>query len=158
MSEQVGSDQADNEPRGEIATNFDDAQLQDFRAPDELLKAQSLADTLDSAVKLPIIKLRVGLDFLVGLIPFVGDFIMLLPSLKIVHYGYKLGLPQPLVRKMFINSMVDFGLGFVPFLGDIFDLLFKANQRNVKIMENWWVADNRELLEALALQQSANTQ
>lgn len=124
-----------------------------FRAPDALLKAQSLANLLDTAVKLPFINFRVGLDFLVGLIPGIGDTIMLLASLRIVYWGHQIGLPRALKYKMLRNSIIDYGLGFIPIIGDLVDLFFKANQRNVRIMETWWVAQNKTQIDALAKRQ-----
>ena len=91
----------------------------DSKAPKALLKAQKLANLLDTAVKLPFIPIRVGLDSLVGLIPGAGDAIMLLVSLRIVWLGKSLGMPSSLVAQMVKNSAIDFGLGFVPFIGDI---------------------------------------
>ena len=64
----------------------------DSKAPKALLKAQKLANLLDTAVKLPFIPIRVGLDSLVGLIPGAGDAIMLLVSLRIVWLGKSLGI------------------------------------------------------------------
>ncbi|MDT0596202.1 DUF4112 domain-containing protein [Aestuariibacter sp. P117] len=126
---------------------------EDFRAPDALLKAQELGNLLDSAVKIPFIGLRVGLDFLVGLIPGIGDTIMLAASLRIVYLGYKLKIPSALRKKMIVNALIDYGLGFVPILGDLIDLFFKANQRNVRIMETWWVSENKDKIDALAKKQ-----
>lgn len=124
-----------------------------FKAPKDLLDAQELANLLDTAVKVPFINFRVGLDFLIGLIPGVGDTIMLLASLRIVHYGHKLGLPSALMYKMMKNALIDYGLGFVPILGDIVDMFFKANQRNVRIIESWWVSQNKAQIDALARHQ-----
>lgn len=124
----------------------------DFKAPDALLEAQTLANLLDTAVKIPFIGIKVGLDFLVGLIPIVGDLLMTLVSLKIVYLGHKLGLPKSLKLKMIKNVLIDFLLGFVPIVGDLFDLFFKANQRNVRIMEMWWVSENKDKIDALTKQ------
>jgi len=123
-----------------------------FRAPDELLKAQMLANTLDTAVKIPIIGIPVGLDFLIGLIPVVGDASMMLVSLRIVHLGRKLGVPKQLQTAMLRNIAIDFGLGFVPLIGDIVDLFYKANQKNVRLMERWWIQQNKAQVDALAKQ------
>nr|WP_297347267.1 DUF4112 domain-containing protein [uncultured Glaciecola sp.] len=123
-----------------------------FRAPDELLQAQALGNLLDTAVKIPFIGISVGLDFLVGLIPVVGDTAMLLASLRIVHLGRKLGMPKDLQTSMVRNTLFDFGLGFIPILGDLVDLFYKANQRNVRIMERWWIAKNKHKVDALAKQ------
>ncbi|WP_395338102.1 DUF4112 domain-containing protein [Ningiella sp. W23] len=120
-----------------------------IKAPKELTQAQALGNLLDTAVRLPIINIKVGLDFLVGLIPVVGDTIMLFASLRIVHLAHKLGIPKPLKTKMLINTFIDWLLGFVPVLGDIVDIFFKANQRNVRILELWWVSENKAEIDKL---------
>ena len=125
---------------------------ENFRAPDELLKAQILANTLDTAVKIPIIGIPAGLDSLIGLIPVVGDALMTLASLRIVHLGRKLGVPQQLQTAMLRNIAIDFGLGFVPLVGDIVDLFYKANLKNVRLMERWWIQQNKAQVDALAKQ------
>jgi hypothetical protein len=124
----------------------------DFHAPDELLHAQALANLLDTAVKIPFIGIPVGLDFLVGLIPVIGDTAMLLASFRIVHLGRKLGIPKELQTSMVRNTIFDFGLGFVPILGDLVDLFFKANKKNVRIMERWWIEQNKHKVDALTKQ------
>jgi hypothetical protein len=123
-----------------------------FRAPDELLQAQALANLLDTAVKIPFIGISVGLDFFIGLIPVVGDTAMLLASFRIIHLGRKLGMPKELQTSMVRNTIFDFGLGFIPLLGDLVDLFYKANQKNVRIMERWWIEQNKHKVDALATQ------
>jgi len=123
-----------------------------MQAPEPLLRAQNIANILDMAVKIPFIGIRVGLDFLIGLIPVVGDATMLLASLRIVHLGRKLGVPKDIQRKMLTNSFLDFGLGFIPLVGDIFDLFFKANVRNVRLMERWWIENNKGRVDEHAQQ------
>ena len=113
------------------------------KAPKALLKAQKLANLLDTAVKLPFIPIRIGLDSIVGLIPGAGDALMLFVSLRIVWLGKSLGMPKALIAQMVKNSAIDFGLGFIPFVGDIVDILYKANQKNVRIMERWWISENK---------------
>ena len=120
----------------------------DVKAPKALLKAQKLANLLDTAVKLPFFPIKIGLDSIVGLIPGAGDAIMLFVSLRIVWLGKSLGLPKALVAQMVKNSAIDFGLGFIPFIGDIVDVFYKANQKNVRIMERWWVSENKGNVDA----------
>lgn len=115
----------------------------DMKAPAELLQAQKLANLLDTAIKVPVVPLRFGLDPIVGLIPGAGDALMLLVSLRIVWLGKKLGLPKPLLYSMVRNAAIDFGLGFVPVIGDIMDVFFKANVKNVRLMETWWISQNK---------------
>ncbi|AGP79443.1 hypothetical protein I633_19335 [Alteromonas mediterranea 615] len=120
----------------------------DVKAPKALLKAQKLANLLDTAVKLPFISIRIGLDSIVGLIPGAGDALMLFVSLRIVWLGKSLGMPKALVAQMVKNSALDFGLGFIPFIGDIVDVFYKANQKNVRIMERWWISENKANVDA----------
>ena len=121
----------------------------DVKAPKALLKAQKLANLLDTAVKLPFIPIRIGLDSIVGLIPGAGDALMLFVSLRIVWLGKSLGMPKALVAQMVKNSAIDFGLGFIPFIGDIVDVFYKANQKNVRIMERWWIGENKANVDAV---------
>lgn len=120
----------------------------DVKAPKALLKAQKLANLLDTAVKLPFIPIKIGLDSIVGLIPGAGDAIMLFVSLRIAWLGKSLGMPKTLVAQMVKNSAIDFGLGFIPFIGDIVDVFYKANQKNVRIMERWWITENKGSVDA----------
>lgn len=117
-----------------------------IKAPDELLYAQRLANITDSAVCIPIVGISVGLDFLIGLIPVVGDAIMALVSLRIVYLARKMGMPKHLQKVMFRNSGLDFMFGFIPVVGDIVDLFYKANKTNVKIMETWWLEQHQQEL------------
>ena len=73
---------------------------------------------------------------------------MLLVSLRIVWLGKSLGMPSALVAQMVKNSAIDFGLGFVPFIGDIVDVFYKANQKNVRLMEKWWISENKADVDA----------
>jgi len=89
---------------------------------------------------------------LLGLIPVIGDTAMLIASLRIVQLGRKLGLPAVLQKTMLRNTIIDFGLGFIPLAGDLVDLFYKANLKNVRIMERWWIEQNKQQLDALARQ------
>lgn len=117
---------------------------EDIKAPDELRQAQALANITDTAVRIPGIGIQVGLDFLIGLIPVVGDTIMALVALRIVYLGRKMNMPKTVQRKMIRNVVIDLGLGFVPVVGDIADLVFKANKRNVRMMERYWLEQHHE--------------
>jgi len=121
----------------------------DVGAPKALLKAQRMANLLDTAIKLPIIPVKIGLDSLVGLIPGAGDALMLFVSLRIVWLGKSLGMPKALIAQMVKNSVIDFGLGFIPFIGDIIDIFYKANQKNVRLMERWWISNNKSKVDAV---------
>lgn len=117
--------------------------MSNHKAPKALLQAQKLANTLDTAVRLPIVGVEVGLDFLLGLIPVVGDGAMLLLSLRIIQLGKRLGMPRALIAKMLRNAGIDMVLGFVPVLGDVADIFYKANRANVRLMEKWWIGQHK---------------
>lgn len=119
-----------------------------MQAPQELKQAQNIANLLDMAVKIPFIGIRVGLDFLIGLIPLLGDSIMLLASLRIVYLGHKIGVPTHIKKLMIRNALLDFGLGFIPVVGDIVDIFYKANVKNVRLMERWWITENKAAVDA----------
>lgn len=126
-----------------------------IEAPKALLKAQKWANLLDTAIKLPVINFRIGLDSLVGLIPGAGDALMFIAGLRIVMLGKKLGMPKDLIKVMWRNSVIDFGLGFVPVIGDIADFFYKSNRKNVHIMEKWWIQNNKSSVDAHTRQRLA---
>jgi len=84
------------------------------------------------------------------LIPGLGDAVMLFAALRIVYLGKKMGLPPGLVKVMLRNALLDFGLGFIPLVGDIVDFFYKANQANVRVMEKYWVSQNKDAIDANA--------
>ncbi len=112
--------------------------------PHNLQKAQRLANTMDSAFRIPGIGYRIGLDGIIGLIPGIGDVITVAIAARIVHLGHKMGMPKSMISKMLRNIVLDFLLGAVPLVGDVADFFFKANKRNVKAMEKWWLSQNEQ--------------
>lgn len=121
---------------------------QTVKAPDALLRAQKLANLTDTKLKVPILGIRLGLDFLVGLIPVVGDLIMVGVSLSIVAMAKSMQVPRALRLAMLRNIGIDFLLGLIPFVGDVADLFYKSNQKNVRIMEKWWVSQNHQAIQS----------
>lgn len=93
-----------------------------------------LARTLDTIYVIPGTKIRVGFDALLGLIPVGGDIVSLLLSLFIVSEGRRLGASRATQAKMIRNLLVDTVIGAIPILGDLFDLGYKANIRNLKLL------------------------
>lgn len=96
-----------------------------------------LANLLDIAFILPGTKVRYGIDGLIGLIPIVGDMITTLISLWIVREARAIGAPRYLVARMLANVALDGAVGIVPLFGDAFDIAFKANVRNVRLLRKW---------------------
>lgn len=105
-------------------------------SPAELEAARYWAKLTDS--RFSVLGLRFGLDSLVGLIPVVGDALMLVPALRILWLAAQLGVPAGMLIRMLVNILLDLILGAVPVLGDLFDLFYKANQANLRLLESWW--------------------
>jgi hypothetical protein len=118
------------------------------QAPEALLQAQKLANLTDSKIRIPFLGIRLGLDFLIGLIPVMGDIIMVGVSLSIIGMAKTMQVPRALRIAMLKNIVIDFLLGFIPFIGDIVDLFYKSNLKNVRIMEKWWVSQNHQKIQA----------
>jgi hypothetical protein len=89
---------------------------------------------MDSALCIPGTRIRFGADSALGLIPGAGDVIGLGISLFALGEAMRLGVPPRLLARMIGNIAIDTGLGAIPVAGDIFDLLFKSNTRNLKLL------------------------
>lgn len=100
-------------------------------------KLERLAWYLDSSIKIPGFNARFGLDGLLGLIPGVGDTIGALISSVVISEAARMGAPKVLLLKMAFNVALDALAGIVPVLGDIFDFVWKANQRNVHLLNSY---------------------
>ncbi|WP_246687320.1 DUF4112 domain-containing protein [Mesorhizobium sp. B2-5-9] len=93
-----------------------------------------LSVLLDSQWRIPGTPIRFGLDALVGLVPVLGDTATGLVSAYIVLRARKCGAGKLLVARMLANVLFDTVLGSVPILGSIFDVYYKANNRNIRLL------------------------
>lgn len=100
-------------------------------------RIDALSKLLDVAFILPGTKIRYGIDGLIGLVPIVGDLLTTAISLWIVREARALGAPKYLVARMLGNVALDGVVGLVPFAGDAFDVMFRANMRNMRILRKW---------------------
>ena len=98
-------------------------------------RMRAVSTILDDAIRVPGTDFRVGLDPIVGILPVAGDSVMSVISMYIVLEAANLGVPMPVVAKMVANVLVDALGGSVPVLGTLFDATWKANRRNVKLVE-----------------------
>jgi len=99
-----------------------------------LRTARMLAKLLDSQYS--IFGIRFGLDPIINLVPGLGDVAGFLFSLYIVWVGLKFKLPQGKIRLMIRNIIIDFLAGLLPGIGTIFDITFRSNERNIKILND----------------------
>lgn len=110
-------------------------------APEALREVETLAWLLDNSIQVPGTGgRRLGLDALIGFVPVVGDLASAGIGLYVVWRGSRLGLPRVVVARMLANSVVDLIVGSIPVAGDAFDLWFKANTRNLRLMHRYVAA------------------
>ena len=98
-------------------------------------RLRTFARWMDTALRIPGTRIRVGLDSLVGLVPGVGDLAGGALALYPIVAAARLGAPPSLLLRMGLNVGLDALVGSVPLLGDVFDVAFKANRRNVRLLE-----------------------
>ena len=102
------------------------------RARERLL---TLSRLMDSAVEIPLLRTRVGLDALLGIVPVAGDLLSAAIGLYLVAQARELGASRWLQARMVGNLLVDAGLSVVPIAGDVADIYFKAHLRNLRLLQ-----------------------
>jgi hypothetical protein len=100
-----------------------------------LALARGLARLMDTAFEVPGTRIRFGLDAILGLIPGVGDAIGSVIGGYIVIVGSQLGVPRIVIWQMMLNLGIDAAIGVVPVVGDMLDIGWKANVKNVALIE-----------------------
>jgi hypothetical protein len=93
-----------------------------------------LAHLLDDCFRIPGTEIRFGLDGIVGLIPAIGDVLAGLASCILIFAAWVRGVPYVTLTRMAVNLALDVVIGAIPFLGDAFDIAWKANRRNYKLL------------------------
>ena len=110
---------------------------------ERIARLDKLATLLDVAFRIPFTRIRFGVDGLIGLAPGLGDVITTGLSLWIVHEAYQLGVPRKVILRMLGNVAIDGMIGAVPVAGDMFDVLWRANRRNVRLLREHFEAPGR---------------
>ncbi|MDX2228655.1 MAG: DUF4112 domain-containing protein [Leptolyngbyaceae cyanobacterium bins.349] len=100
-----------------------------------LRRIRTMAHLLDNALAIPGTKFRVGIDPLLSLFPGAGDWLSTLISAYIVLESLRFGLPRQILLKMMSNLFLDAAGGTIPVAGDLFDVTWKANHRNLMLLE-----------------------
>jgi hypothetical protein len=111
---------------------------------------ERLADFLDTRYRIPGTNIRFGADFIIGLVPYAGDVVTFGISSVLVLAMARQGVSGIVLAKMVGNILLDASVGTIPILGDLFDLGYKANRRNLKLLQEhyeegkhqgsaWWV-------------------
>jgi hypothetical protein len=101
---------------------------------DAIARVTMVAKLMDSAFVIPGLNRRVGLDSVLGLVPGIGDALSAALASYIIWEARQLGLPRWKIARMIGNVAVDTTIGAIPLAGDLFDVFFKSNERNLRII------------------------
>jgi hypothetical protein len=96
---------------------------------------RALTKVLDSAFRIPGTRFRFGLDPIIGIVPGIGDAIGAVLSAVIVFQAARLGVSRSTLLRMMGNVLLDTVVGEIPLLGDLFDAGWKANTKNLNLLE-----------------------
>lgn len=105
----------------------------------EFYLIDQISTLLDNQFTIPFTKQKFGVDFLIGLIPTVGDWLSFGISATLVMAIMRRGVGIGMLLKMMGNITLDAAVGSIPILGDLFDLKFKANRRNVAMLKQYYI-------------------
>jgi hypothetical protein len=101
----------------------------------DVAQLRQLARLMDSVFEIPGLRTRVGLDSLLGLFPGLGDLASALVTFYILQAAADHGVSRWTMTRMAANSLIDLTVGSVPVAGDVFDVYWKANERNVELLQ-----------------------
>jgi hypothetical protein len=89
---------------------------------------------MDSLFAIPGTRIRLGVDAILGLVPVLGDLLSQIIANYIIWEARRLGVSNLTLARMFANTMVDMVFGAVPIVGDAFDVAFRANMKNLRLL------------------------
>ncbi len=102
---------------------------------EKLIRLKRLSERLDDTFTIPGTKYKIGIEALIGAVPIIGDLIGGILASYIMYSGMKMGAPPRIITRMAVNIAIDFAIGSIPIIGDLFDLVWKANKKNVELIE-----------------------
>jgi hypothetical protein len=114
--------------------------LDDIRTPgtrsrrERIERLERLTRLLDTAIAIPGTNIRFGADGIIGLMPGIGDALTTAMAAWVVYEAHQLGVPRTLLLRMIGNVAADSMFGSLPLVGDVFDVMFRANRRNMRLL------------------------
>ena len=96
-----------------------------------------LARLLDDFIRIPFLNIRVGLDPILGFVPWVGDTLTALFSLYLIGSAVQYRAPKVIIMRMALNVAFDYLLGIIPFVGDASDFFVKSNRWNMNLLRRY---------------------
>ncbi|MDF5706251.1 MAG: DUF4112 domain-containing protein [Nostoc sp. S4] len=112
-----------------------------------LNRIRKLSRLMDTSIHIPLTRIRIGIDPIIGLVPGAGDLISTAFSAYIIILAARFGISRQDLTKMIFNVALEAVVGTVPFVGDLFDAFYKSNIRNLAILEQHLTVVEPELKE-----------
>jgi hypothetical protein len=116
------------ETRDEVATREERTDIESL---------DRLARLLDDFIRIPFLNVRIGLDPILGLVPWVGDTLSALFSLYLIGSSIQYRAPKVIIMRMAMNVAFDYLLGIIPFVGDASDFFVKSNRWNMNLLRRY---------------------
>jgi hypothetical protein len=101
----------------------------------DLQSFERIAKLLDSKFEIPGTGIRFGLDPILSLMPVLGDLITLVISSMLIYTMHNRGASRKVVVKMMVNAGLDTVIGAIPLVGTVFDVFYRSNDRNIKLLK-----------------------
>ena len=102
---------------------------------EKIIRLKRLSERLDETFTIPGTERKIGIESIIGAIPLIGDLIGGIISTYIIYSGIKMGASPRVIARMATNIAIDFAIGSIPIVGDLFDFVWKANKKNVELIE-----------------------
>jgi len=96
-----------------------------------------IARVLDTAFIVPGTNIRFGIEAIIRLVPGIGDAVASALSCVILVEAHRLGVPRTVLARMIANVLLEGTAGAMPVVGDMFDVVFRANRRNIRILRDY---------------------
>lgn len=103
--------------------------------PQDMKWIEGFAKMMDSKFLIPGTKIRFGIDPILSLFPVFGDLLTYIISGALIYTMHTQGASRKVVIKMILNSTLDTVIGVIPIVGTVFDIFYRSNDRNVKLLK-----------------------
>ena len=98
-------------------------------------RIEAMEHLLERSLVVPGTKYPIGLDTIIGFVPVLGDIVTAAMAAYIVWEAKNLGLPRWKLWRMMGNVAIDSAVGAVPIVGDAFDIVYRSNTKNLRIVK-----------------------
>ena len=103
-----------------------------------LARLDALSRLFDVAFAIPGTNVRFGIEAILRLVPGIGDVAASALSCYLIYEARRLGVPSRIFARMLVNVAIEGVIGAVPWVGDAFDVAFRANRRNVRLLRDYF--------------------